>query len=53
MIPPAVIPPPIITPTDITIGFTITDAPIRAAAQAIVPMTQRPVPIMIFNSHLP
>jgi hypothetical protein len=48
--PLAVIPPPIITPRYMTVGFMITVAPINAAAQIIVPVIQRPVPTMIFNS---
>ena len=53
MIPLAVIPPPIITPSDMTVGSTRAGAAMRAVAQIIVPMTQRPVPMMNFNSDLP
>ena len=53
MIPLAVIPPPSMTPRHRTVGFMITDAPMRAAAQITVPMIQKPIPMMIFNSDLP
>ena len=53
IIPPAVIPPPIMTPRYRTVGFIITDAPMSAAAQMTVPMIQRPLPMKIFNSDLP
>jgi hypothetical protein len=46
------IPPPIITPRDITVGL-MTDAPMRADSQIIIPATQSPIPMMIFNSDLP
>ena len=53
MIPLAVIPPPIITPSDMTVRSTSIGVAIRVAAQIIVPMTQRPVPMINFNSDLP
>ena len=52
-IPLAVIPPPVITPSDMTVASLLTDVPIRAAVQITTPVIQRPVPIMIFNSDLP
>ena len=53
MIPLAVIPPPIITPSDMTVKSTRVGVTMRVAAQRIVPMTQRPVPMIDFNSDLP
>ena len=52
-IPLVVIPPPIITARDITVGCTMIDAATRAAAQIIAPMIERPIPIIIFNSDVP
>jgi len=52
-IPLAVIPPPVITPRDMTVVSLLTDAPIRAAVQITMPVIQRLVPIMIFNSDPP
>ena len=52
-IPPAVIAPPIITPRDMTVGSKITDALTSTAVQITVPMIQRLVPMMIFNSDPP
>lgn len=49
MIPLAVIPPPVITPSEMTIGLTRPDAAIRDAAQILVPITQKTVPMMNFN----
>jgi len=49
MIPLAAIPPPIITPSEITIGLTRCDAATRDTAQMLVPITQRMVPIMNFR----
>jgi hypothetical protein len=49
MIPLAVIPPPIMTPSDIIVGLTRSDAAMRDAAQILVPITQRPVPMLNFN----
>ena len=53
MVPLAVIPPPIITPRDTTVGFAMTVAPMRAVNQIIIPTTQNSIPMMIFNSDLP
>jgi hypothetical protein len=53
MVPLAVIPPPIITPRDTAVGFAMTVAPMRAVNQIIIPTTQNPIPMRIFNSNLP
>ena len=53
MIQLAVIPPPITTPRDGTMGFMMINAPMSAAVQITVPVIQRPIPMIGFNSDPP
>ncbi len=52
-IPLMIIPPPIITPRDKTVGCPIIDLTARGATQMRAPIIQRAVPTMIFISDLP
>jgi hypothetical protein len=47
-IPLTIIAPPVITPIETTVGYTINNAAKRDAAQTMTPMTQRPTPTTIF-----
>jgi hypothetical protein len=47
-IPLTIIAPPVITPIDMIVGYTITNAAKRDAAQTMTPMAQRPIPTTIF-----
>jgi hypothetical protein len=47
-IPLTIIAPPVITPIDMIVGYTITNAAKRDAAQTMTPMVQRPIPTTIF-----
>jgi hypothetical protein len=47
-IPLTIIAPPVITPIEMIVGYTITNAAKRDAAQTMPPMAQRPTPTTIF-----
>ena len=51
-IPLTIIAPPVITPIVMTVGYTITSAAKRDAAQTTTPMTQRPPPQLRFSFQI-